>query len=57
MSFSMEDLQIFLIAGNYFTPLSDCWEDSRAMRRDAPKNPGIAIALLPTVRTVKWGSP
>ena len=55
MSFSMEDLQIFLIAGNYFTGLSDCWEDSRAMRRDASKNPGTAIALLRTVGTAKRG--
>jgi hypothetical protein len=41
----MEDLQIFLIAENYFSPLSHCWEDSRAIRRDPPKNPGTAIAL------------
>jgi hypothetical protein len=57
MSFSMEDPQIFLIAENYFTGLSDCWEDSPAMRRDPLKNPGTAIALLATVRTVKRGGP
>ena len=57
MSFSIEDLPIFLIAGNYFWGLSDCWEDSRAMCRDAPKNPGTAIALLPTIRTEEWGGP
>ncbi|HEX6801778.1 MAG TPA: hypothetical protein VF130_04810 [Candidatus Binatia bacterium] len=56
MSFSMEDLQIFLIGGNFFTGLSDRWEDCRAMRRDAPKNPGTAIALSP-VGTAKRGGP
>jgi hypothetical protein len=56
MSFSMEDLQIFLIGGNFFTGLSDCWEDSRAIRRDAPKNPGTAIASSP-VGTAKRGGP
>jgi hypothetical protein len=57
MSFSMEDLQIFLIAENYFTGLSDCWEDSRAMRRDPLKNPGTPIATLSTVGTAKRGGP
>ena len=56
MSLSMEDLQIFLIGGNFFAGLSDCWEDSRAMRRDAPKNPGTAIALF-RVGTAKRGGP
>jgi hypothetical protein len=56
MSFSMEDLPIFLIGGNFFTGLSDCWEDSRPTRRDAPTNPGTAIALSPVV-TAKWGGP
>jgi hypothetical protein len=57
MSFSMEDLLIFLIGGNFFTPLSDCWEDYRAISRDAPTNTGTAIALHPTVGTMKRGGP
>jgi len=47
----------FLIAENYFTVHSDCWEDSGAIRRDPLKNPGTAIALHPTVRTLKRGGP
>jgi hypothetical protein len=57
MSFSMEDLLIFLIGGNFFTRLSDCWEDYRAISRDAPTNPGTAIALFRTVGTAKRGGP
>jgi hypothetical protein len=57
MSFSMEDRLIFLMGGNYFTALSESWEDFADIRRYPLINPGTAIALLPTVRTMKRGGP
>ena len=57
MSYSMESGDFFLIAENYFTAHSDCWEDCGEIRRDLWKNPGTAIALFLFVRTVNQGGP
>ena len=37
--------------------VSDRWEEFADLRRNPLKNPGTAIALAPTVKTVKRGGP